>query len=480
MAGRGEIDRRLGAAEKGIALLRDEIERLRSEYQQVLLFSEAPADVVLAKARKTVEGICKCIYVREGLETDGRPARKLMLNDLLAAIQRCAAVPPDVLAHLSYIQACGNLGVHDQGEHNERIREKEFSEPCLKALASVAHWYFEEYCGDVPVGGEPPAHGRDVVAATSAPTDAGPQSTEPTALDSISLSELGRELGLSVGRLINFIREALSVELRTPSAMLSPAHADIVRTHVKRHSAASAGPERTRIQIAPDVFVDMLMVRPGMLVMGSPLSEEGHNDDEIVHEVALTAGFYLGASPVTQRQFEAVVGHNPSYFIGPDLPVEMVSWFDCVAFCETLGERVGRKFRLPTEAEWEYACRASTTTAYNRGHAITTADANFDGWFLKDHQGESRKQTSVVGTFQPNAWGFHDMHGNVWEWCQDWYAEYARKAVKDPRGPADGEIRILRGGSWFHGPADARSAQRDALDPGRRHSIYGFRVAMCC
>jgi formylglycine-generating enzyme required for sulfatase activity len=280
--------------------------------------------------------------------------------------------------------------------------------------------------------------------------------------------------------LIALIRDALSIELRTPSAMLGPAQVDAVRRYAHSKNSDASSPERVRLQIASDVAMEMCVIHAGTFAMGSPPSEEGHNDDEVVHDVTISESFYLASTPVTQRQFEPVVGHNPSYFVGPDLPVEMVSWFDCATFCEILGERLGRRLRLPTEAEWEYACRAGSTTAYNLGASITTAQANFDGWFVKPHVGESRKQTSPAGAFEANAWGLFDMHGNVWEWCEDWYGDYASGAVTDPQGPSDGEIRILRGGSWFHGPADARSAQRDALDPGRRHSIYGFRVAMSC
>ena len=224
----------------------------------------------------------------------------------------------------------------------------------------------------------------------------------------------------------------------------------------------------------------LVLVPPGAFRMGSPVEEEGHNDDELTHTVVLSRPFYLGRHVVTQEQYQNMVGSNPSYFGGNRLPVEMVSWFDAVSFCEILSEKFGQRFRLPTEAEWEYACRAGTATAFATGAAITTDQANFDGKIggLPDAPAESRWKTTPVDAFLPNAWGLHDMHGNVWEWCADWYGEYSKGETKDPTGPAAGDIRILRGGSWFHGPADARSAQRDALDPGRRHSIYGFRVVM--
>jgi formylglycine-generating enzyme required for sulfatase activity len=469
----------LGAAEKSIATLRDQVIRLRTEYSDVLKIKDSPADIVLGRARKTIEGICKCIYAHQGLEGDGKPARKLMLDELLSSIKRCGILPPDIEANLVYIQACGNLGVHDQGEHNQRIQKKDFAKPCLEALAAVANWYFEDYCHDIDSIPERPNQRPDRV-------DLRPHSepTTPTPIPSedaqITLKKLAKELGLSVARLIAIIRDALSIELRTPAAMLSPAQADKVRRRARSESGNDSSPERVQLQISPGVVIELCLIPAGTFAMGSPPSEEGHNDDEVVHKVTISESFYLASTPVTQKQFEAVVGHNPSYFVGPNLPVEMVSWFDCAAFCEALGDRLGRGLRLPTECEWEYACRAGSTTSYSLGVSITTAQANFDGWFVKPHLGESRKQTSPVSTFKSNAWGLFDMHGNVWEWCEDWYGDYPSGAVSDPRGPEDGEIRILRGGSWFHGPADARSAQRDALDPGRRHSIYGFRVAMSC
>jgi len=196
--------------------------------------------------------------------------------------------------------------------------------------------------------------------------------------------------------------------------------------------------------------------------------------------VTITNGFYLGRVPVTQAQYEHVMSENPSYFKGPSLPVELVSYYDASGFCEALVRRGHRTFRLPTEAEWEFACRAGTSTAFSTGLELTDEQANFDGKFSYNGKstGVCRRQTTPVEAFPPNAFGLRDMHGNVWEWCADWYGDYPDGPVSDPKGPPTGSIKILRGGSWFHGPADARCAQRDALDPGRRHSPYGFRVVM--
>ncbi len=282
--------------------------------------------------------------------------------------------------------------------------------------------------------------------------------------------------------MIRLAREILHVELRTPSALLSRSQVDSLNSYLKEQRRPVGGanlqaPVRT-FDLGSGIHLEFVLIPAGTFRMGSPVSEEGHNDDEVEHAVTMSRPLYIGRYPVTQAQYEAVVGTNPSYFLGPNQPVEMVSWFDAVSFCELLAERYGKLFRLPTESEWEYSCRAGTTTAFHVGDAITVEQANFDGRLgLGSAQaGCSRRSTTSVDAFGPNPWGLYDMHGNVWEWCADWYGAYPMEGVTDPSGPAAGDIRILRGGSWFHSAADARSAQRDALDPGRRHSLYGFRV----
>src|SRR5262249_47079270 len=151
-------------------------------------------------------------------------------------------------------------------------------------------------------------------------------------------------------------------------------------------------------------------------------------DDETLHRVTLTQGFHLGVHQVTQAQWQAIMGNNPSNFTGNDRPVEMVSWNDCVDFCKRLGEKTGMWFRLPTEAEWEYACRAGTTTPFHFGETISTDQANYDGNYTYGNgtRGVYRKRTKPAGSFPANAWGLHEMHGNVWEWCQDGYELYSK------------------------------------------------------
>lgn len=215
--------------------------------------------------------------------------------------------------------------------------------------------------------------------------------------------------------------------------------------------------------------------------MGSPPREVERFNDEVQHRVTLTRGFYLGIHPVTQAQWQAVMGDKPSYFKGDNRPVEQISWDDCEAFCARLGQLTGKRFRLPTEAEWEYACRAGTTTPFHFGDTISTNQANYSGKYTynRGKKGVYRKMTLPVDSFPPNAWGVFDMHGNVWEWCQDWYGAYLLENTKDPHGHNSGDTRVLRGGSWRSPPFRCRSAFRFGDAPGRRDATVGCRVILC-
>ena len=227
----------------------------------------------------------------------------------------------------------------------------------------------------------------------------------------------------------------------------------------------------------PELSLDMLWVKPGTFEMGSPTTEAGRGGEEILHPVILTEGFHLGKNEVTQSQWERVMGSNPSRHKGADRPVERVSWTGVTAFCEKLTalEReagrlpAGMAYQLPTEAQWEYACRAGTTTAYAFGDSLTSGQANISG---------GPRGTTEVGKYPANGWGFHDMHGNVWEWCADWYGDYPAGAVRDPVGPADGSFRVLRGGSWFYSAYSTRSAHRFRDGPAGSHWYLGFRLSL--
>ncbi len=218
---------------------------------------------------------------------------------------------------------------------------------------------------------------------------------------------------------------------------------------------------------------------PGTFLMGSPPSEKDREEDETQHRVTLTKGFFLAVTSVTQAQWVALMGSNPSSIKGADRPVERVSWKDCQEFCERLSQQDGKAYRLPTEAEWEYACRAGTTTPFSFGETITADQANCrcgNGPSHTGRQGLSRKQTTSVGSFPANAWGLFDMHGNVWEWCQDWYGLYPSSDTTDPQGQNSAKSRVLRGGSWDYVAEDCRAACRNGLAPSGRSNSYGFRL----
>ena len=223
------------------------------------------------------------------------------------------------------------------------------------------------------------------------------------------------------------------------------------------------------IDLGKDVKLEMVLVPAGKFVMGSLESEKGRSKDETQHEVILTKPFYMGKYEVTQEQWEAVMVNNRSFYRGPKLPVTSVSWKDCQEFIKKLNEKKSGGYRLPTEAEWEYACRAGTTTAYSVGDKITPKDANY--------RDSKIGEPVAVGSYKPNVFGLYDMHGNVWEWCEDWKADYPAGAVTDPKGPATGRYRVLRGGSFDSNGLDARSSLRVVNEPSFRLVDFGFRLA---
>jgi len=220
-------------------------------------------------------------------------------------------------------------------------------------------------------------------------------------------------------------------------------------------------------------------IQPGTFMMGSPPYEPGRYDDEILHKVTLTKGFYMQTTQVTQRQWKAIMGNNPSRFKDCDnCPVEQVSWNDVQKFINKLNRKEGTdKYRLPTEAEWEYAWRAGTTTPFSFGRCLSTDQANYNGNYPLEGcpKGQYREKTVPVGSFAPNAWGIYDMHGNVWEWCQ-----YSNDAIymseqTDPIYTGSGSPRVIRGGSWYRYAQFCRSANRSS-SPDYRSSDIGFRA----
>ena len=224
--------------------------------------------------------------------------------------------------------------------------------------------------------------------------------------------------------------------------------------------------------------MEFMWVPKGCFQMGSPSSEEDRGSDERQHRVCLSNGYWLGKYEVTQGQWEKVMGNNPSYFKGSRNPVEKVSWDDVQKFIDQLNSRSGETFRLPTEAQWEYAARAGTTTPFSFGNTISTDQVNYNGNYPYENgrKGEYREKTVPVGSLPANRWGFHEMHGNVWEWVQDWYGDYPSNSVTDPTGATSGSRRVRRGGSWDDLAHDCRSAYRYRSSPDNRLITLGFRV----
>ncbi|HKB35410.1 MAG TPA: bifunctional serine/threonine-protein kinase/formylglycine-generating enzyme family protein [Gemmataceae bacterium] len=287
------------------------------------------------------------------------------------------------------------------------------------------------------------------------------------------------------------------------------AGAPSINTELTILASAEGGRGKTSVRLGVDpanlnkneqnsIGMKFVLVRGGPFKMGSPKSEPGHEDNEPQHDVGILCSFHLGAYEVTQAQYQAVMGTNPSFFNagrggGPNHPVEMVSYQDALEFCRKLSAlpeevKAGRSYRLPTQAEWEYACRARTTTPTHYGAKISPDDANFDG--TEPYNNSPRKAgvgaTTPVGQYKPNDWGLFDMHGNVWEWCSDWFQEdYSTKSPPtDPKGPnpreADRPITtcVIRGGSWYDYGERCRSACRGSRDPDSRSERVGFRVVL--
>jgi len=218
----------------------------------------------------------------------------------------------------------------------------------------------------------------------------------------------------------------------------------------------------------------------GTFMMGSPVSEVERFNDETQHQVTLTHGFWMLETQVTQDMWESVMKSNPSHFRGAELPVVMVSWHDCQEYIQKLNAHLAGtpaapacyKFSLPTESQWEYACRAGTTTPYHFGDSLSTTQAHFD-------QDWDTGTMTEVGSYPANAWGLYDMHGNVWEWCADCHGgDYPSDAVVDPVGSPTGSLRVIRGGSWNDDARYCRSADRSGVDPTYRSNRLGLRLSL--
>ena len=219
--------------------------------------------------------------------------------------------------------------------------------------------------------------------------------------------------------------------------------------------------------------MEFLLVPAGEFRMGS---EDGDSDEKPVHQVRITKAFYLGKYEVTPQAYAKVTGKTSSCFIGDANPVESVSWRAVTVFCRKLSDGLGLEVRLPTEAEWEYACRAGTGTRFSYGDDPEDSQLGEYAWY----SGNSGSQTHAVGGKKPNPWGLYDMHGNVWEWCSDWYdrSYYNESPPQNPGGAQSGRYRVLRGGSWCDGGSELRAAdRRSGIAPDYYNNYFGFRLA---
>jgi formylglycine-generating enzyme required for sulfatase activity len=267
------------------------------------------------------------------------------------------------------------------------------------------------------------------------------------------------------GKKLVFVGSNTSVQIDIPTVM---------------HPTEKQRQEREKMATLGLENFDFVLIQPGTFLMGSPPDEPERYDDEKQHRVTIARPFYMQATEVTQGQWRAVMGSNPSSFsdCGDDCPVDQVSWEDAQQFIRKVNEITGKNHRLPTEAEWEYAARAGTTTPFYTGTCLGTNRANYNGEYPLPGcaNGEYRKKTLPVGSFSPNPWGLYDMHGNVGEWCQDWYGEYPSQAVTDPAGPTSGSARVLRGGGWRSFGRLCRAASRFQAAPSLRIANDGFRL----
>lgn len=232
--------------------------------------------------------------------------------------------------------------------------------------------------------------------------------------------------------------------------------------------------------VEPHTGLRLVRIAAGEFEMGSPADEAGREAQEVLHRVRITHPYYLGATEVTQAQWAAVVGTRPSWFAscGGDCPVERVSWNDVQVFLRELGRISGLPFRLPTEAEWEYACRAGTASPFSTGATLSSAQANFDGRYPYPGSppGSFVGRPTPAATYAPNRWGLFDLHGNVWEWCADDFCPYADGPVSDPAGSCAADLRVIRGGSWTFNADSARCAVRYTHRPQDKGPSLGFRL----
>lgn len=323
----------------------------------------------------------------------------------------------------------------------------------------------------------------------STSSDATIVEVEPTDLEDLLLSDAGmpvlmRKKPIIVGILVIVLLFVVNGVLRWQMPQNKRSVDNMISTPSNPSSPVSGIPDdpqhlsRMPITISSGLYMEFIYLQPDSFVMGIADHEVSRRKHEYLHEVTLSRSFYVGVTEVTQSQWNAVMETNPSSF-GPDdqLPVDSVSWNDAVLFCKKLSKQTGYHIRLPTEAEWEYACRGGTMSAFafTRDQEFTYySSLTLYAWYSQN----SDSRSHPVGEKLPNSWGFQDMHGNLAEWCNDYYGKYDPNLMLDPVGPSEGTTRVMRGGSWLHKAEEARSAFRSSRTPSQSYSHCGFRVVL--
>ncbi|HEY9844443.1 MAG: SUMF1/EgtB/PvdO family nonheme iron enzyme [Candidatus Sericytochromatia bacterium] len=293
----------------------------------------------------------------------------------------------------------------------------------------------------------------------------------------LSIEQVFKRVRINVKQLSHDQQVPEERSVLTEDFFFAPAPGEVIRPTPVPFTRPSPEPTpRPTAQGPPTEIIDRLgmkfnLIPAGSFLMGSPNNEIGRESDERQHQVTIARPFYLQTTELTQGQWQAVMGFNPAHFNNdPNLPVENVSFEDVQSFIQRLNDRQEGRYRLPTEAEWEYAARSGSSAAWAFGPQAGRLDAF--AWFSANAEGRTHK----VASKSPNAWGLYDMYGNVWEWVADWYGEYPDQTVPDPMGPAEGSFRVVRGGAWFIEAPLARSAVRGRNAPGYKAVGLGFRL----
>jgi formylglycine-generating enzyme required for sulfatase activity len=454
----------------------------------------------------------------------GEPAGTRPLENLVQRLARDGHLPKRLAAYANAIRELGNVGTHAFGE---RVTAQDVVHS-LTQLVPLVEWYFQQR-GPEPPAAEAPRAKAPLAGGGERPREEpGERAGWPGAAPRRTLSRSGwLVLGAGAGLgAVLVIWAALHPSTGTP---VTPPGGDLGN----KPDPGRVGGERPRpldctgangvsaaevrraqeawakclgrqveetVEIAGGVKMTFVLVPPGKFRMGSPAEEQDYLtktffkgerptwlDDETLHEVTLTEPFDLGKTEVTQAQYEALVGAsaNRSQCKGADRPVEMVDCKEADDYVTWLTKKRDDRhlYRLPTEAEWEYSCRGGRSSSkpfgVGDGRALSSLQANFDGNspYGGAAPGPYLKATCAAGSYPANALGLHDMHGNVWEWCQDRYGPYPRGHVANPTGPSEGSDRVSRGGGWFFNAGYCRAADRRRIEPGLRRSYLGFRLA---